>query len=44
VCRRLDGEITMVANEVLDDADLADGYVLACQSLPAGDKIVISYD
>ena len=44
VCRRTDGEITMANNEVLDDADLADGYVLACQSLPASDKVAISYE
>lgn len=43
-CLKLDGEVTMVHNEVLDDADLADGYILACQSLPVSDKIVVSYD
>lgn len=43
-CRRLEGDITMANNEVLDKADLADGYILACQSLPASDKVVISYD
>lgn len=44
VCRRTDGEITMANNDVLDPADLADGYILACQSLPTSDKVVISYD
>jgi 3-ketosteroid 9alpha-monooxygenase subunit B len=43
-CLKLDGEVTMVNNEVLDDRDLADGYILACQSLPASDKIAITYD
>ncbi len=39
-CMKLDGEVKMVHNEVLDDADLADGYILACQSLPVSDKLV----
>lgn len=43
-CMKLDGQVMMVNNEVLDDADLADGYILACQSLPVSDKVVISYD
>ncbi|MFJ7265976.1 2Fe-2S iron-sulfur cluster-binding protein [Streptomyces sp. NPDC099050] len=43
-CRVLDGEVTMVRNEVLAPEDLADGYVLACQALPLGDRVRISYD
>jgi 3-ketosteroid 9alpha-monooxygenase subunit B len=43
-CVKLDGEVKMVHNEVLDDADLAEGYILACQSLPVSDKLVISYE
>ncbi|HEX4705315.1 MAG TPA: ferredoxin--NADP reductase [Pseudonocardiaceae bacterium] len=43
-CLKLDGDVTMVNNEVLDARDLADGYILACQSLPASDKITITYD
>lgn len=43
-CRVLEGEVTMARNEVLDPQDLADGYVLACQALPLGDRIRISYD
>ena len=43
-CMKLDGEVKMVHNEVLDDADLAEGYILACQSLPVSDKLVITYD
>ncbi|MGW1775724.1 2Fe-2S iron-sulfur cluster-binding protein [Streptomyces sp. NPDC002104] len=43
-CRVLEGEVTMVRNEVLAPEDLADGYVLACQALPLGDRIRISYD
>ncbi len=43
-CRVLAGEVTMVRNEVLAPEDLADGYVLACQALPLGDRVRISYD
>jgi 3-ketosteroid 9alpha-monooxygenase subunit B len=43
-CVKVDGEVSMVHNEVLDDTDIAEGYILACQSLPVSDKIVISYD
>ena len=42
-CRILEGEVTMMHNEVLDDEDLADGIRLACQSLPVSDSVRISY-
>ena len=42
-CRVLEGEVTMLHNEVLDDEDLADGIRLACQSLPVSDSVRISY-
>jgi 3-ketosteroid 9alpha-monooxygenase subunit B len=42
-CRVLEGEVTMLHNEVLDDEDLADGIRLACQSLPVSDTVRISY-
>ena len=43
-CRILEGEVTMMHNEVLDDDDLADGIRLACQSLPVSDSVTISYE
>jgi 3-ketosteroid 9alpha-monooxygenase subunit B len=43
-CRVLEGEVTMMHNEVLDEEDLADGIRLACQSLPVTDKVTISYE
>jgi 3-ketosteroid 9alpha-monooxygenase subunit B len=43
-CVKRDGEVRMVHNEVLDETDLAEGYILACQSLPVSDKVVVSYD
>jgi 3-ketosteroid 9alpha-monooxygenase subunit B len=39
-----EGEVRMLVNDVLDAEDLADGYVLACQSLPVSDLLRITYD
>lgn len=39
----LEGEVTMVANSVLDDVDLAEGFRLACQSLPVSDVVRARY-
>jgi 3-ketosteroid 9alpha-monooxygenase subunit B len=43
-CRLDDGEVEMLNNEVLDAQDLAEGYVLACQSLPKAGPFRVSYD
>jgi 3-ketosteroid 9alpha-monooxygenase subunit B len=43
-CRLLAGEVKMLNNEVLDAEDIADGIVLACQSLPLTDDVSISYE
>ena len=43
-CRILEGEVSMMHNEVLDEEDLADGIRLACQSLPVSDTVRISYE
>jgi 3-ketosteroid 9alpha-monooxygenase subunit B len=43
-CRLEEGEVTMIENDVLDDEDLADGYILACQALPVSETVRISYD
>jgi 3-ketosteroid 9alpha-monooxygenase subunit B len=42
-CRLLAGQVEMAHNEVLQDADLADGYVLACQSVALTDQVSVSY-
>jgi 3-ketosteroid 9alpha-monooxygenase subunit B len=42
-CRIEDGEVKMLQNEVLDQEDLDDGIVLACQSLPVTDTVRITY-
>jgi len=33
----------MAHNEVLEEADLADGYVLACQAVPVTTEVRITY-
>jgi 3-ketosteroid 9alpha-monooxygenase subunit B len=43
-CRVEEGEVRMLHNEVLEDEDLAEGYVLACQSLPLTGIVRVSYD
>ena len=43
-CVVLEGEVTLKHNEVLDADDLADGIRLVCQSLPASEKLRISYN
>ncbi len=43
-CRLVGGQVEMAHNEVLEDTDLADGYVLACQSLALTTDVQVSYD
>lgn len=43
-CMVLEGEVTLANNEVLDDADLADGIRLACQAHPASEKLRVTYN
>jgi len=43
-CLLVDGQLKMDRNEVLDEADLADGIVLACQARPVSNRIRVSYD
>jgi 3-ketosteroid 9alpha-monooxygenase subunit B len=38
------GEITMVNNDVLEQEDLDDGYILACQALRVTPEVKITYD
>jgi ferredoxin-NADP reductase len=38
------GKIVMVKNDVLTDADLAQGLVLTCTGHPVGDGVVIGYE
>jgi 3-ketosteroid 9alpha-monooxygenase subunit B len=42
-CQLTSGKVDMAHNEVLEDADIADGYILACQALALTDEVRISY-
>ncbi|MFI6095881.1 2Fe-2S iron-sulfur cluster-binding protein [Lentzea sp. NPDC051213] len=42
-CRLVEGEVKMLNNEVLDSEDIAEGIVLACQSVPVTDEVKITY-
>ena len=43
-CVLLEGEVEMDNNEVLDKTDIADGIVLACQSVPVSERLKVTYD
>jgi len=38
------GEVSMLANLVLDDSEIAAGYVLACQALPQSARLTLEFD
>jgi 3-ketosteroid 9alpha-monooxygenase subunit B len=42
-CIISEGEVKMLTNEILEQDDLDEGYVLACQSLPISDVVKIRY-
>lgn len=43
-CVLTDGEVTLERNEILDQRDLDDGLVLACQALPLSERLRVTYD
>lgn len=43
-CKVIGGEVKMLRNEVLEEEDLAEGYVLACQSVPLTAHVEVTYD
>jgi 3-ketosteroid 9alpha-monooxygenase subunit B len=42
-CQLTGGEVEMAHNEVLEDGDIADGYILACQAVPLSPEVSITY-
>ena len=44
IARLDDGRVEMRCNHVLDDEDLAGGYILTCQSLPLTDTVTVVYE
>lgn len=45
-CRAVvrEGEVDMRRNYALEESELAAGFVLTCQTFPAGDRVTIDYD
>jgi len=43
-CKLVEGEVTMLNNNVLEQEDLAEGWILACQSLPLTDVVKVVYE
>ena len=43
-CKLASGKVEMANNEVLDDTDLADGYILACQSVALTPEVSVTYE
>ncbi|MFI7600448.1 2Fe-2S iron-sulfur cluster-binding protein [Actinoplanes sp. NPDC049681] len=42
-CRLLAGEVELVHNEVLEEEDFADGYILACQAVARSGTVAVTY-
>lgn len=43
-CVLLDGEVELEHNEVLDQTDLGEGLILACQAVPLSERLKVTYD
>ncbi len=43
-CKVVDGKVDMDANYVLEDYEIARGFVLSCQAFPASDTLVLDFD
>jgi 3-ketosteroid 9alpha-monooxygenase subunit B len=43
-CSLLNGKVNMEVNDVLEQQDLDDGLILACQSRPETDSVEVTYD
>ncbi|MEV5829447.1 ferredoxin--NADP reductase [Spirillospora sp. NPDC052242] len=43
-CQVVAGEVKMLRNDVLEEEDLAEGWVLGCQSVPVTDSVEVTYD
>jgi ferredoxin-NADP reductase len=44
IARLTDGRVTMRVNDVLEDDEVADGYVLTCQSVPETRSVTVVYE
>ncbi len=43
-CKVIDGEVEMKVNYALEEDELAQDYVLSCQSVPITDKVKVDFD
>ena len=43
-CRIVRGEVDLVHNEVLEQEDFDEGYILACQAVATTDQVTVTYD
>jgi 3-ketosteroid 9alpha-monooxygenase subunit B len=43
-CRLRNGKVSMEVNDVLEQQDLDEGFILACQSRPETDSVAVTYD
>lgn len=43
-CKVTRGQVDMVANHALEDYEIEQGYVLACQSFPVSDQVDVEFD
>ena len=44
MARLIEGKATMRNNDVLEDDELADGYVLTCQAVPDTASVTVQYE
>jgi 3-ketosteroid 9alpha-monooxygenase subunit B len=42
-CRILKGEVKLLNNEILEEEDFAENYILACQAIPLTDEVSVTY-
>ncbi|RZU53688.1 3-ketosteroid 9alpha-monooxygenase subunit B [Krasilnikovia cinnamomea] len=43
-CRLVSGQVELVRNEVLEEEDFAEGYILACQAVARSDTVAVTYE
>ena len=43
-CKVIEGEVEMKVNYALEEDELAQDYVLSCQSVPITDKVKVDFD
>ena len=44
MARLTDGSARMINNDALTDEEVAEGWVLTCQSLPTSDSVMVVYE